>query len=105
SVHEAICAVAYPRAGAARSVSVVEPVNANEQVVGQSIAPAGSLVTRPCPWTTIVTLPATAPGFRALAAGSAETSSASSASEATADAHRPSRARRTVPQRLPFRCI
>ena len=45
----------------------------NEQLVGQSIAPAGSLVTRPWPWMTIVTLPATAPGAWEPEAGSADT--------------------------------
>ena len=75
-----------------------------EQSPGQSIAPAGSLVTRPWPWMTIVALPAIACGSEP-AAGSAHANSATSAMQAALVAPGPEEPREAVPQRLPFTCI
>ena len=88
SLQKSICAVAQPVAGAARSVRLVEPVNVCEQSPGQSIAPAGSLVTRPWPCMTIVALPASACGSEP-AAGSAHANSATSATQASLRRPRP----------------
>ena len=100
SLQKSICAVAQPDAGAARSVRLVEPLNVCEQSPGQSIAPAGSLVTRPWPWMTIVALPASACGSEP-AAGSAHANSATSATAAVFDARDPRGPREAMPQRLP----